>query len=74
MAPGTDVVRLSRYQLLLLRIALRVGADDPQNPARGDVRELLMIAERATGATFRVVVRRLPLPPRHVRRDGRSAR
>lgn len=75
MAPGTDVVRLSRYQLLLLRRAVRVNTDDPHHPARGDLLELLTLLERATGASLRVLVARaVQLPPRHARTDGRCGR
>lgn len=70
MAPATDVVHLDRYQLLLLRAAVRANADSPTHPARGDLLELLTLLENATGATLRILVSRVTkLQPRHVRRD-----
>jgi hypothetical protein len=75
MAPGTDVVRLSRYQLFLLRRAVRVDTADLKHPARGDLLELLALLERATGASVRLVVSRaVQLPPRHARTEGRRPR
>jgi hypothetical protein len=69
MAPATDVVRLSGYQLDLLRRAVRGDAKTRPHPARGDVLELLTLLERTTAASLRVLVSQPPLRPRHVRRD-----
>ena len=65
MAPAVTVVRLTADEVILLRHALRVAADDPKCTARGALRKLLTLAECATAVTVRVTER----PPRHAHLD-----
>lgn len=69
MAPATDVVRLDGYDLLLLRAAVRVNISNPQHPARGDLRRILTLLERATSASLRIPGSSPGPGPRHARGD-----
>lgn len=65
MAPAVTVVRLDADEVILLRYALRLAANDPKSPARGGFRKLLVLAECATVVSFRTWMR----PPRHAHAD-----
>jgi hypothetical protein len=65
MAPAVTVVRLTADEIILVRYALRLAANAPKQPARGQFRRLLTLAECATAIAFRAVQR----PPRHAHAD-----